>query len=128
MIKVFISHPLTGNFAVNRASADRICRRLAKQGLLPISPLHLFSFYETEDQDIRDAVLQVCFRLIDLCDEVWMYGDSEGCRMEADYAERSGKVVRNQQGYWRYTESGFGGRCLMSTSWRFEEGKEGCGS
>jgi dienelactone hydrolase len=94
MIKVFISHPLTGNFAVNRASADRICRRLAKQGLLPISPLHLFSFYDSEDHATREAILQVCFRLIDLCDEVWVYGDSEGCRLEADYAKRIGKIVR----------------------------------
>ena len=94
MIKVFISHPLTGAFDSNRASADRICRRLARQGLLPISPLHLFSFYDAEDHATREAILQVCFRLIDLCDEVWVYGDSEGCRLEADYAKHIGKIVR----------------------------------
>jgi len=36
----------------------------------------------------------VCFRLIDLCDEVWVYGDSEGCKGEAEYAQRAGKVVK----------------------------------
>ncbi len=95
MIKVFISHPLTGDFATNRASADRICRRLAKQGLLPVSPLHMFSFYDGEDHATREAILQVCFRLIEICDEVWVYGDSEGCRLEADYAKRIGKIVRH---------------------------------
>ncbi len=99
MIKVFVSHPLTGDFEGNRARVDKLCRRIAKQRLLPVSPLHLFSFFDTEDHATREAVLQVCFRLIDMCDEVWVYGDSEGCRMEADYAKMVGKVVRNQQDY-----------------------------
>ena len=94
MTKVFVSHPLAGDFEGNRQKVDRICRRIASLGLLPISPLHLFSFYDIEVDVVRAEILQVCFRLIDLCDEVWMYGDSEGCRMEADYAERSGKAVR----------------------------------
>lgn len=99
MIKVFVSHPLTGDFEGNRARVDKLCRRIAKQRLLPVSPLHLFSFYETEDQDIRDAILRTCFHLIDICDEVWVYGDSEGCQLEAAYAKMIGKVVRNQQDY-----------------------------
>jgi len=47
-----------------------------------------------EDDLQREEILQVCFRLIDICDEVWIYGDSEGCRKEAEYARRAGKVVR----------------------------------
>ena len=41
----------------------------------------------------REEILQVCFRLIDICDEVWIYGDSEGCRREAKYAKSVGKPV-----------------------------------
>jgi hypothetical protein len=36
---------------------------------------------------------QVCFGLIDICDEVWVYGDSEGCRKERGYAISIGKSV-----------------------------------
>jgi len=41
----------------------------------------------------REEILQVCFRLIDICDEVWVYGDSEGCRKERGYAISIGKSV-----------------------------------
>src|SRR5690606_39462755 len=64
----------------NRVRVDIICHDLVKQGILPISPLHLFSFMEDDLQ--REEILQVCFRLIDISDEVWIYGDSEGCRKD----------------------------------------------
>ena len=92
MKRVFISHPFTSDPEGNRVRVDIICRDLVKQGILPISPLHLFSFMENDDN--REEILQVCFRLIDICDEVWIYGDSEGCKREAEYAQRAGKVVR----------------------------------
>jgi len=91
--RVFISHPYKDDPKGNKKRVDTICRELAERGdILPISPLHLFSFMEDDLQ--REEILQVCFRLIDICDEVWVYGDSEGCRKEAEYARRAGKVVR----------------------------------
>ena len=39
--------------------------------------MHLFSFMENDDK--REEILQVVW-LIDICDEVWIYGDSEGCK------------------------------------------------
>jgi hypothetical protein len=92
MKRVFISHPFTSDPEGNRVRVDIICRDLVKQGILPISPLHLFSFMEDDLQ--REEMLQVCFRLIDICDEVWVYGDSEGCRREAKYAKSVGKPVK----------------------------------
>ena len=92
MKRVFISHPFSSDPEGNRVRVDIICHDLAKQGILPISPLHLFSFMENDDN--REEILQVCFRLIDICDEVWIYGDSEGCRSEAKYAKSVGKPVR----------------------------------
>ena len=91
MKRVFISHPFTSDPEGNRVRVDIICHDLDKQGILPISPLHLFSFMEDDRQ--REEILQVCFRLIDICDEVWIYGDSGGCEREAEYAQRAGKVV-----------------------------------
>jgi len=40
----------------------------------------------------------VCFRLIDICDEVWIYGNSEGCRKEKMYALLKGKKVIDKRG------------------------------
>ena len=91
--RVFISHPYKDEPKGNKKRVDTICRELAeKDDIIPISPLHLFSFMENDDK--REEILQVCFRLIDICDEVWIYGDSEGCRMELEYARSIGKVVR----------------------------------
>jgi hypothetical protein len=93
MKRVFISHPYKDDPKGNKKRVDTICRELAeKDDILPISPLHLFSFME-EDDDNREEILQVCFRLIDICDEVWIYGDSEGCRKEREYALSIGKSV-----------------------------------
>jgi len=93
MKKVFISHPLTGDIEGNRKKVDRICRYIVGQGLLPISPLHLFSYIDEEDERLRNEIMEVCYRLIDLSDEVWIYGNSEGCKMEKEYAELKGKEV-----------------------------------
>jgi hypothetical protein len=91
--RVFISHPYKDDPKENKKRVDTICRELAKKDdILPISPLHLFSFMENDDK--REEILQVCFGLIDICDEFWIYGDSEGCRMELEYARSIGKVVR----------------------------------
>jgi hypothetical protein len=93
MRRVFISHPYKDDPKENKKLADTICRELEERGdVLPISPLHLFSFME--DDLKREEILQVCFRLIDICDEVWVYGDSEGCRREAKYAKSVGKPVK----------------------------------
>ena len=93
MKRVFISHPYKDDPKGNKKRVDTICRELAeKDDILPISPLHLFSFMENDEK--REEILQVCYRLIDICDEVWIYGDSEGCKREAEYAQRAGKVVR----------------------------------
>jgi hypothetical protein len=94
--RVFISHPFSSDPEGNRVRVDIICHDLVKQGILPISPLHLFSFMEDDLQ--REEILQVCFRLIDICDEVWVYGDSEGCRKERAYALSQGKMVIDKCG------------------------------
>ena len=97
MKRVFISHPYKDDPMGNKKRVDTICRELAEKGdLLPISPLHLFSFMK-EDSN-REEILRVCFRLINICDEVWIYGDSEGCRREAQYAKSVGKPVRMVKG------------------------------
>ena len=87
----FISHPYADNPTQNKIKVDKVCKYWAKKGIIPISPLHLFSFYE--DDSNRDEIMNVCYKLIDIADVVFVYGDSEGCRLEKAYAEKTGKPV-----------------------------------
>lgn len=89
MKKVFISHPFAKDKLINRMKAEKICRDI--KGVIPISPLHLFGFMDNDTH--REEIMKVCYNLIDICDEVWVYGDSEGCRKEKEYAELKGKRV-----------------------------------
>ncbi len=98
MFKIFISHPLSGDFKGNRAKVDKICKEVLAEGYLPISPLHLFNFIDEENNLLRANILQVCLDLIDIADEVWIYGDSQGCRIEESYARfRKKRVIRQYE-------------------------------
>ena len=92
MKRVFISHPYKDDPKGNKKRVDTICRGLAeKDDILPISPLHLFSFMDSDKY--REHIMFACFALIDICDEVRAYGDNEGCREEMLYAVKKGKKV-----------------------------------
>ena len=88
---VFISHPYSDDPVGNKEKVDKICRYWVKQGVIPISPLHLFSFYDNDTD--RNTIMEICYHLIDKCDLVFMYGDSLGCTMEREYAEDNDKKV-----------------------------------
>ena len=87
----FISHPYTDNPEENKKSVDRICKYLAGQGIIPISPLHLFSFYENDNN--REEIMNICYELIKISDVVVVFGDSEGCRMERKFAYEIDKPI-----------------------------------
>jgi hypothetical protein len=53
--RVFISHPFSSDPEGNRVRVDIICHDLVKQGILPISSLHLFSFMENDDPERRNT-------------------------------------------------------------------------
>lgn len=93
--RVFISHPYRRNPSVNMRKVENVCNKIKEEydGVIPISPLHLFSFAKPGDLP-RIEIMNTCYDLIDICDEVWIYGTSEGCMMEREYAESQGiKVV-----------------------------------
>lgn len=90
MKTVFVSHPYAADPAGNFAKADKICKELADKGILSISPLHSFSY---TDDTHRSEVLRACRRMIEFVDEVWVFGDSAGCRMEAAHAKELGIPV-----------------------------------
>lgn len=92
MRRIYICHPYANDPDGNKAKVDKICKDVLKQGVLPISPIHAFGYMQ--DDSHRQEVLQACLRLLEMCDEVWVYGDSEGCQIEQYVAGTKGlKVV-----------------------------------
>ncbi len=94
MKRVFISHPYSDDPEGSRRRVERICRYMTRtmHYALPISPVHLFSFYE-DDAGVREEILEFCYRMIDNCDQVFAFGDSDGCRKEIAYARKQGIPV-----------------------------------
>lgn len=93
MKRVFISHPLKGDYGGNRKKVDEIAKLIHSLGYLPLSPIHSFWFMEKESPEERGEILNICCDLIHLADEVWVFGDSEGCLVEAVYANSIGTPV-----------------------------------
>lgn len=87
----FISYPYANSPKDNKIKVDKICKYWSKKGVIPISPLHLFSFYE--DDSNREEIMNICYKLIDIADVIFIYGDSEGCKLERVYAEKQDKPV-----------------------------------
>ena len=107
MRKVYIAHPLRGerlDIAVierNVARVTEICRRVAEEypNVLLLSPIHAFDFISPLGP--QDWVLAQCRALLDVADELWVFGDwecSEGCRMEVEHARRTGKTIVFEDG------------------------------
>lgn len=95
MKRVFISHPFAGDPERNRKEVEKICKEIVAthEEIIPISPLHMFSFFKVEAENYREEIMSICFDLIDFCDEVWIYGESKGCRREWEYAVKKNKEV-----------------------------------
>ena len=76
---------MSDNIELRRKQNDYICHNLP-DNILPISPVKMF---ECEDDDSRRGeILQVCYDLIDMCDEAWFYnynGLSDGQKKEYCY-------------------------------------------
>lgn len=70
METVFVSHPCSENRELNLKRVEKICKEIEKEGYLPVSPLHLFSFVEEETPEMREKILDLCYRTIELCDIV----------------------------------------------------------
>lgn len=87
---VFVCHPFAGDLAGNRRRVAEICSRLILQNILPISPqIYLPEFLDESTQ--RDLALRLCLELVELCDEVRVYGEpTEGMRLEITEARRVG--------------------------------------
>ncbi|MGI5865486.1 MAG: exonuclease domain-containing protein [Myxococcales bacterium] len=86
--RVYVCHPYRDDPQGNAARVAEVCRALTDSGLVPIAPqLYLPAFVDEATQ--REEALALCLELLDVCDEVRVYGErvSEGMRVELRHAE-----------------------------------------
>lgn len=101
MKKIYVAHPFGGK-KENYQSISDICNRLTAMKLMPISPVHAFSFLDDLNHVERKQALVFCIDLMKFADEVWVFGDwgsSEGCKAEVKEATLQLKPVRIVTGW-----------------------------
>lgn len=109
MKTVYIAHPLRGGtqnphaIHENYLKADALMLVLAREHedeeILFLSPIHVFSFVSPLGP--QDWVMKQCTALLELADELWVFGDwksSEGCRAEVEHANKLGMKIVFEDG------------------------------
>lgn len=96
---VYVAHPLAGDTKSNAEKVEKICRIISStwRHIVPVSPILTFNFLEEPEN--RELALKYCLKLLDRCDELWLYGDwqkSEGCLLEKEHALKRGIKVIDQ--------------------------------
>jgi len=91
--RVFISHPYAGDPDTNLARVDKVVKSY-DDSYIVLSPLHMFTMYPEETPCLRTEIMLICYALIDIADEVHVYGKSPGCDLERAYAEIIGKTIK----------------------------------
>ena len=65
------------------------------QGLSPFHPFQAFEYKRFEGGPIgREKTMEFCLRAINICDEFWLFGISDGTLSELCYALEKNKPIR----------------------------------
>ena len=103
MKKIYVCSPLRGHppysshqTQANLEAAKGYCRDVMDAGHLPICPHVFFStVLDDERQQDRERGLEYGLELLDLCDELWYWGEpSGGMVKEIEQARKNGLPVR----------------------------------
>ena len=107
MKKIYVAHPMRGGgrdiekIHKNEEAIRDIMIELSasEPDLFLFSPIHAFGYLDPLGP--QDWVLRQCLEMVEVCDELWVYGDwqsSVGCRMEIERARELGKPVTFKEG------------------------------
>ena len=84
---IYVCHPFRGDPSGNRRRIAAVCRSLAAHGDTPIAPQLSVPEYLDESSE-RELALDQCLRVLELVDEVWVYGNpTEGMKREINAAK-----------------------------------------
>lgn len=68
---------------------------VTKHGFGPFHPFQAFEYERFEDGPVgRKKTMEFCCKAVDMCDEFWLFGISEGTLTEFDRASKNKKPVR----------------------------------
>ena len=98
---VYICSPCRGDYEKNISDARYICQIVMNHypDAIPIAPhIYFTQFLDDNNPDERSRGMEAALTLLDMCDEIWVYGidnPSEGMRAEIEYAKKHGIKIRN---------------------------------
>lgn len=98
---IFLSHPFADDPQANKRRVDFIAKEIreANPEALILSPLHSFSYFDTDD--MREAIMYECYQMIEHADTcVFIQYDgflSSGQSDEKIYAEEIGKDIEVEE-------------------------------
>lgn len=98
---VYICSPCRGDYEQNLQFARAYCRTVMTffPDVIPIAPhIYFTQFLDDEKQNERALGMEAGFALLDICDEIWVFGldnPSEGMQAEIDYAHKNGIPLRD---------------------------------
>ena len=98
---VYICSPFRGDYEQNTEYARSYCEVILRyiSDVIPLAP-HLYfpQFLDDTDPDERELGLEAGLALLDICDEIWVYGienPSEGMKAEIEHAKKRGIQIRD---------------------------------
>lgn len=109
---IYICSPLRGDVEKNITKAQGYCREAARlfPDVIPIAPhVYCTQFLDDTIPDERAVGMELGISLLDICDEIWVYGldnPSAGMRAEIEYAEENGIPIRDAAEVYRSMEPG----------------------
>ena len=89
----YICSPYRDNPRVNVMRARQYCKFAVSKGRIPIAPHLYFPQFMSEAAE-REKAMSMNFELLELCGEVWVFGDKITEGMEAELA-RAGRLRKN---------------------------------
>lgn len=88
---MFLSHPYLDDPEENMKQVTAIASALLDKGVLAVSPLHLFTYIDSEN-NLREDIMTICFQLIEYYPLI-RTRSSLGCDEELEYALQIGQDV-----------------------------------
>lgn len=94
---IYVCSPFRGDSQKNLIRANLHSRFVYEKGYIPIAPHTIFTqFLDEENPTERKSGVDMGLRLLELCDELWVFGwrISVGMKQEIEFARKNNIVTK----------------------------------